>query len=235
MGVFSSDYPMGPHGNEGGINPTKASSPYEESVQAPSYYEESVQAPSYYETPVAGIDYEEPPCNINLGKADVETYHHSGAIELGKTNEETFSTIDVAPPKYRDQEVEPHQGVTMVPDTAPRANNPNPVNSNNATVFHLVSIMFVLLSLVFSPLLAVVPVVLFCFMQQDLRQNNNTGLHVIDVTLAIVVTVLWFAFIIVLAVFTFGIGLVLLILLIPLFILCGQLASLPAGPRATMV
>merc|ERR1712137_70675 len=209
----------GPHGNEGGINLTKASSPYEESVQAPSYYEESVQAPSYYETPVAGIDYEEPPCNINLGK----------------TNEETFSTIDVAPPKYRDQEVEPHQGVTMVPDTAPRANNPNPVNSNNATVFHLVSIMFVLLSLVFSPLLAVVPVVLFCFMQQDLRQNNNTGLHVIDVTLAMVVTVLWFAFIIVLAVFTFGIGLVLLILLIPLFILCGQLASLPAGPRATMV
>merc|ERR1712032_610566 len=113
----------------------------------------------------------------------------------------------------------------LSPTPPPRANQPNQVTVNNAQVFHLVSIIFVLLSLVFSPLLALVPVILFCFMQQDLRQNNDTPLHVIDFVLAVVVTVLWLAFVVVLAVFTFGIGLVFLVFLIPLFILCAQLAS----------
>lgn len=97
-----------------------------------------------------------------------------------------------------------------------------------AQLFHFVSIIFVLLSFVLSPLMALVPVILFCFMQQDLRQNNDKILHIIDFVLTIVVTLCWVAVIVVLAVFTFGIGAILLVFIIPLFILCVQLSALSA-------
>ncbi|MCR9066923.1 MAG: hypothetical protein NXI00_23330 [Cytophagales bacterium] len=92
-------------------------------------------------------------------------------------------------------------------------------------LLHLFSITFAVLSLELSPLLELVPMIMFYVFAKDLKNQpkNLVWLHILDITVTAIVMVLFLAIIIALAVFTFGIGAVFLLLLIPYIVVLIQL------------
>ena len=103
-------------------------------------------------------------------------------------------------------------------------------------MFHLVGTICVLLSLFVTPLIELVPMIMFYFLQEPLLQSKQPALLLaLHFVLVVVVLLLSIAIIIVLAVFTFGIGLVLLIFFVPMMVVAFQLASImPRSPSGNI-
>ena len=86
----------------------------------------------YYEQPVEGVDYQAGGGGINLDKTD-----------------DSFRTTNVAPPPMYEEEPRKHNANVVPDDHAPRGNQqPQQVSVNNSQLFHIISIIFVLLSFV---------------------------------------------------------------------------------------
>ena len=191
-------------------------------IQMPSLEQSSNnQAPQYHEAVVSSIDQEarsapslpsydfapEYP-NIYDGKGS-ESVFHNEVIE-----EEPFPEIshkETAAPAY--SEPAKQTEVSQVD------------HKYKILLLHLFSITFAVLSLELSPLLELVPMIMFCVFATDLKNQpkNLVWLHILDITVTAIVMVLFLATIIVLAVFTFGIGAVLLLLLVPYVVVLIQL------------
>lgn len=215
------------NGSGGGINLNKVDDnppPFEAAV--PSY---DAQAPPFESEPVG----------INLDKND-----RGGGINLHKREEAAppYEPPEAAhAPRYVDNDVnaKPFESYVEEPQKQRVAANNTTnvevrsVSTNNAIIFHVVSLICCLLSLVFSPLIEIIPACLICCLAPDLkRASSSLGfLHWIDFFCTCLVAFLYLCLIIVIAVFTFGIGLVLLVFLIPyFFVISGLAATNPNGP-----
>mmetsp|Transcript_32892 Transcript_32892/g.51011 ORF Transcript_32892/g.51011 Transcript_32892/m.51011 type:complete len:195 (+) Transcript_32892:12-596(+) len=184
-------------------------------------------------------DYAPPPFE-DLPVYEGPNYGNSG-INLNKPSEGI--KLDKSEPEYRDTSAPPFESAP--PNYSEPANqhdnNRSPSNAPSnvvvvgsqpgelAFLFHILSITCCLLSLIFSPLIEIVPMVLLCFMRADLKSTANNGaLHALDYVITLVTFIIYLALIVVLAVFTFGIGLVLLVFLIPyVFVLIGLTEARP--------
>ena len=182
-----------------------------------------VAVPSYDDARVP--PFESQPFGINLDKSD-----RGSGINLQKREEAALPYVD------NDVNAKPFESYVQKPKAA--ANNitnveERSVSTNNAIIFHAVSIICCLLSLVFSPLIEIIPACLICCLGQDLKRASTSFgfLHWLDFFCTFLVAFLYLCLIMVITAFTFGIGLVLLVLLIPyFFVIFGLAATKPNGP-----
>eukprot|EP01094_Clydonella_sp_ATCC50884_P001046 TRINITY_DN1079_c0_g2_i1.p1 TRINITY_DN1079_c0_g2~~TRINITY_DN1079_c0_g2_i1.p1 ORF type:complete len:204 (+),score=71.57 TRINITY_DN1079_c0_g2_i1:343-954(+) len=141
--------------------------------------------------------------------------------------------VDAAPPSY-DEAASCSSAKSNAPAATPAATTATTTTTTRVitqqrpadevhmlvTVFHFVSIVCAVLSVLLTPLIEIIPAI-FCFIIlvdiQHSRMENNV-LNVVDFVVTTIAMLLWLAFILVCAVFTFGICLIFLFILLPYFV-----------------
>lgn len=101
-------------------------------------------------------------------------------------------------------------------------------NPSKAEIFHYISLICCCLSLAITPLIELVPMVIFCVMKNDLYAQTiekDGLLHKIDLVVTIVATLIVFIILLFLAVFSFGIYAIFMVLLIPYLVVIGELIA----------
>jgi len=88
---------------------------------------------------------------------------------------------------------------------------------DGANIYHCVGIMCALLSFILTPLVEVIPMFLWCCLNQDLRHQtrNNIPLHVINFGLTLLLFLAWTFAIVLLGVLSWGVFFAIFILMIP--------------------
>lgn len=168
---------------------------------------------------------------INLNKDDNDAIPFEAAPpafnddrrEVNSMNTRSYEDNDMNAKPY---EADVERGATSRGPTGTTSTvQPASMSTNNAMIFHIVSITCCILSILFTPLIEIIPAVLVCIMGRDLKRASTDVriLHWIDFVVTVLAVIILLALIIVIAVFTFGIGAVLLVLLIPYFFVLGAL------------
>ena len=136
------------------------------------------------------------------------------------------------PPAYGDVECGGQEDSSGTTKTTTTTTTTTTTRSNEevqqlVTVFHIVSIVCALLSIIITPLIEIIPAVFCVIILVDLRNASsvNNWLNIADFIVVLVCLLIWLALIIAIAVFTFGIGLILLIFCIPYLIVLGALGA----------
>jgi hypothetical protein len=93
------------------------------------------------------------------------------------------------------------------------------------TIFHITGIVCSLLTLFLSPLIMILPLILFFFVQDSLREKNNPQLHVVNYSICLLMTVIWAILLIIAVVVTLLLAFPVLLFLIPFVVVLLQLTS----------
>ena len=165
-----------------------------------------------------------------LSTADPPTYGESVEKTPSGCDTPVAHDVESSPPAYDDIECgsqEGPSGTTKTTTTTTTTTRSAAEVQQLVTVFHIVSIVCALLSILITPLIEIIPAVFCVIILVDLRNASdvNNWLNIADFIVVLVCLLIWLALIIAIAVFTFGIGLVLLIFCIPYLIVLGALGA----------
>jgi hypothetical protein len=109
---------------------------------------------------------------------------------------------------------------------------------DGANLFHIVGIICALLALIITPLVELVPMVMWCCVHRDLRNQTRTNipLHVVHFFITLIVFCLWIFLITFLSVLSWGIILPAFLIMIPMAIVLVELwISQPTGARRVVM
>uniref|UniRef100_A0A7S4HQV3 Uncharacterized protein n=1 Tax=Vannella robusta TaxID=1487602 RepID=A0A7S4HQV3_9EUKA len=187
-------------------------------MAAPPPYEDYSAPPAFNDLPTydagvhSGYSNGGSSSGINLGKKDND-------VDLRDTSPPPFEDhnpgyADVPPPAFDGGNRQPQQQQQGYQQTTVVVAN----SGSSAMLFHLISITCALLSLFIFPLFELIPMIMICFVRDDLKNSRDQMLlHQLDLIITLLVCLIWLILIIIIAVFTFGIGLILLVFIIPFF------------------
>lgn len=137
---------------------------------------------------------------------------------------------DAADPNYNSSSTPEEQPMIKVMRTK------GPIDGAN--IYHCVGIMCALLSFVLTPLVEVVPMFLWCCLNQDLRHQtrNHVPLHVINFSVTLFLFLVWTFAIVFLGVLSWGVFFAIFILMIPTAVVLIELwISQPSLDNQTIV
>ena len=163
-------------------------------------------------------------------------------------NEAPPPAFSEMPPAFEEYDSPPKSGINFVKDDTPppfeepsRSTSQATTSSNGETqvvvlnttantaeIFHLISILCAVLSLLVFPLIELIPAIMYCLITKENLRNDKPNalmLHQLDFLVTAICFAIAFAFILVIGIFTFGIGLIFLVFLIPFVVVLVELST----------